>query len=201
VFALAGKGSTLSHRTRMVGMRRGLGVFVLVAGLALWATRPSEARAQCGDNPPQSSCYACHANAYPVYQQGEWHRIHARLDCCWNCHGGNTQTQDQDRAHVGLIRQPLEDTYTSCHTCHPEDYRQRAEQFASVLGVTPVSSEPLTLPMASLAPGGGGPIVWPSAPAEPTKPMPSYWPQAGWPLALAALSLLSLLLWRRRRQT
>jgi hypothetical protein len=118
------------------------GVLFLLAGIAWWAGSPPTARAQCGDTPAASSCITCHATEDPVFDKGEWHQIHARKDCCWNCHGGNTQAQDKELAHVGLVVQPLLDPYTDCYACHPSDYQARAEHFASSLGIQPGSNIP-----------------------------------------------------------
>ena len=71
-------------------------------------------------------------------ENGEWHIIHADLDICINCHGGNATAEDKDLAHENLTAHPLDDIYTDCHGCHP-DYDERAAQFAPVLGVTPSS--------------------------------------------------------------
>ena len=116
-------------------------VVIVLTGLALWLA-PQPVLAQCGST--QSTCIKCHTAVDPVFTQGEWHVIHARKDCCLNCHGGNGQTMDQAQAHVGLMPNPLDDIYLSCHQCHPDDYQQRANQFAMVLKVTPYSSEPVT---------------------------------------------------------
>jgi MYXO-CTERM domain-containing protein len=113
-----------------------IGLFVLFA--------PQAAVAQCED--PQPSCCACHATAHPVAEQGEWHIIHARKECCRACHGGNDRTDDEDAAHVGMTLHPLDDTYMACHQCHPDDYRQRAEVFAVALNITPQSREPMARP-------------------------------------------------------
>jgi hypothetical protein len=115
------------------------GLFILLAGIVWWAGSPSAAQAQCGDTPAASSCITCHTTEDPVFDKGEWHQIHARKDCCWNCHAGNTQAQDKDLAHVGLVVQPLLDPYTDCYACHPGDYQARAERFASSLGIQPIS--------------------------------------------------------------
>lgn len=122
---------------------------------------PQAAVAQCEDQKP--SCCTCHATAHPVVDQGEWHAIHARKECCRSCHGGNDQAQDKETAHVGIVLNPLTDTYTSCHACHPDDYRQRAERFAVVLHVTPMSSEPLTQTVAFQPPSSIPPIKLPTA--------------------------------------
>jgi hypothetical protein len=107
--------------------------------------------AQCEDNPAESTCYTCHQKAYPVDGKGEWHDIHARKDCCWNCHGGNAQAEDKDQAHSGMLSDPLEDIYTDCYACHPFDYEDRAERFAALLGVEPGSSAPPPQPEPPLS--------------------------------------------------
>jgi hypothetical protein len=120
-------------------------VFFLITGMLIWAMTPSTSSAQCGDNPPpKSSCITCHEKEYPVYKNGEWHGIHALKDCCTSCHGGNCGTMDKDLAHEDLVVNPLEDVYTNCYKCHPDDYQARAERFGALLGVTPRSSPTAT---------------------------------------------------------
>ncbi len=105
--------------------------------------------AQC-ENPPQSSCFTCHAQEDPVNEKGEWHIIHASKDICINCHGGNGTAIDKDLAHEGLMAHPLEDIYTDCHSCHP-DYDARAARFAPTLGVTPGScATPTPIPVSNI---------------------------------------------------
>jgi hypothetical protein len=116
-----------------------LGLICISAGLILWAASPRNVQAQCGDYPPDSSCITCHEKDYPVFDQGEWHILHGRKDCCAQCHGGNCSTREKNLAHVGMVANPLEDIYTNCHHCHPDDYQARAEKFALALGVTPGS--------------------------------------------------------------
>ncbi len=57
-----------------------IGLLVLLA--------PQAAVAQCED--PKPSCCTCHATAHPVGEQGEWHTLHARKECCRACHGGRS---------------------------------------------------------------------------------------------------------------
>ena len=99
---------------------------------------PTSVQAQCGTGPP-GSCVECHIEQALVYEQGIWHGTHARKDCCTNCHGGNCSAAEKELAHVGIIANPLEDVYTNCHACHPDDYWQRAETFAVELNITPSS--------------------------------------------------------------
>lgn len=123
---------------------------VLIAGAAFFSLWPSPVAAQCGVNPEDPSCVTCHEIQAPVYDQGEWHGIHARKNCCTNCHGGNCSAAEQERAHAGLIPNPLADIYTNCHACHPDDYEARAARFAAELKITPASPEtptPIPVPL------------------------------------------------------
>lgn len=128
-----------------------ISLLILISGIAAWALHPTLALAQCGDNPPESSCIRCHQESHPVIGEGEWHEIHADKDCCWSCHGGNTQTDDKDLAHEGMHPDPLENNHATCYTCHPYDYETRAQRFAVILGVTPEIHAPTPHP-TSVAP-------------------------------------------------
>jgi len=130
----------------------GAGTLLLLFAIC-WMLTPGLAQAQCGDIPESSSCYRCHQEqgAFPVYGKGDWHDIHAAKDCCWNCHGGNTMSDEADLAHVGMLTNPLADIYTDCYACHPGDYQERAEQFAVLLGVTPESKPTPTAHPAIMA--------------------------------------------------
>jgi hypothetical protein len=164
---------------------------VLAIGLAMLFA-PQAATAQCED--PTPSCCTCHATAHPIGEQGEWHTIHARKECCRACHGGNDRTDDQDAAHAGMTLHPLDDTYMACHQCHPDDYRQRAEVFAVALNVTPASSEPTARPIAAAA----------TPPPMIATPLPQSAEQVApvwdWPVVLAVALLaigLTVFWWRR----
>jgi hypothetical protein len=166
-----------------------LGSFIvlLIAMTILVILTASPVLAQCGDTPADSSCITCHEyqGADPVYGKGEWHEIHALKDCCWSCHGGNTQAQDKDLAHVGMTAQPLKDVYTDCHSCHPEDYLQRAEKFAAALGVTPGSAPTPTV--VPVAPEESHPIVILPPTSSATNPPP-------WPVVILGASILGFFL-------
>jgi hypothetical protein len=155
---------------------------------------PQAAVAQCNDQKP--SCCTCHATAHPVTDQGAWHTIHARKECCRACHGGNDQAQDKETAHVGIVLNPLTDTYTACHQCHPDDYRQRAEVFAVALHITPQSSEPVTQTVALQPPSDVPPIRLPSATAPLSTPSVNPWL---WALVVIVATLLIglLAIWRK----
>lgn len=171
-----------------------LGLIVL-----LWALTPRWAAAQCGDYPADSSCYTCHEETYPVFGKGEWHEIHAWKDCCWNCHGGNTQTMDKDQAHLGMTLQPLEDTYTDCYACHPNDYQSRAERFGVVLGVTPVDQAPTPEPSISSAADKELQLVVLPTPVSVGAPVISWYPELICiTLGLAAIS--TFLVWNKVHQ-
>ena len=169
-----------------------VGSFITLAIGLLVLFAPQTVVAQCED--PKPSCCACHATAHPVGEQGEWHTIHARKQCCRACHGGNDQTDDKDAAHVGMTLHPLQDTYLSCHQCHPDDYRQRAEIFAVALHVTPQSSEPTAHP--AVAASTPPPMVLTPLPRTTTEVTPAW----GWPVVLAVAVLaigLAVIWWRR----
>jgi hypothetical protein len=196
------KGADMSARRKG---SRGLAISIiaLVAGLAVWLT-PAAVSAQDGGVPessgcsnlPESSCYVCHAQTQPVSMASEWHAIHARQDCCWNCHGGNAQTMDQDQAHVGLMPNPLDDIYLSCHPCHPDDYQQRADRFAAGLDITPKSSAPITVAVAVQLPHSEL-VSQPPITTLPGNGLDSFL----WPMTLVgivAALLISLVVMRRK---
>ena len=161
-------------------------VLLLAAGVALWARLPTTAHAQCGDNPPDSSCVTCHEIKDPIYGEGEWHIIHAREDCCTNCHGGNCGAMDKDLAHEGLEARPLEDIYTNCYPCHPGDYEAYATRYGALLGVTPASrTTPTAVPVAPV-------VEHPIVILQPSIPISSA-PQP-WLLALAGLAFTGIFL-------
>ncbi len=59
-------------------------------------------------------CVTCHED------QSSMDASHA-LECV-RCHGGNPETDDQDKAHTGLIKDPgdLRFVEKTCGRCHPE---------------------------------------------------------------------------------
>jgi hypothetical protein len=139
------------------------GIFIL---LAMWTV---PVHAQCGDNPPVSACVTCHEKQAPVYENGAWHTIHGRKECCVNCHGGNCSAAEKEQAHEGMVSNPLSDIYLSCHQCHPDDYPERAARFAATLQITPASSAtstpvPIIPVTGGSAPGGSGIVTAPSVP-------------------------------------
>jgi hypothetical protein len=128
-------------------MRRPLSFLLITAGFALtllailWMLTPEPAEAQCGSQ--ASSCKNCHEveQQYSVNSTGAWHTDHAFGDFCQFCHGGNVQSTDQATAHADMFY-PLTDPSMSCAACHPSDYTEQAQVYATTLGITLGSSGP-----------------------------------------------------------
>lgn len=91
-------------------------------------------QAQCGTQ--ASSCKNCHEvqGKHPVNSKGAWHTDHAFGDFCEFCHAGNVQAADKTAAHQGLVPWNA-DVKASCASCHASDYEQRAQTYATALGV------------------------------------------------------------------
>jgi hypothetical protein len=156
-------------------------------GAVVWAMTPLPAAAQCGaDLPTESSCISCHSLQAPVYENGVWHSIHARKDCCANCHGGNCRAIDEDSAHQDMMANPLSDIYTNCHCCHPDDYMGRAEVFAVELGIT-LSSKPTPTPVSKVQMVVSPLVILPS----PASSQQSTFP---WMVVIGSLPIIILLL-------
>src|SRR4030042_4061802 len=164
-----------------------IGLFFLGGSVLVWAMTPTPVAAQCGSNPPpDSSCYTCPVTQYPVYENGLWHGVHARKDCCAKCHGGNCSTMDKDLAHQDMIANPLSDIYTDCHSCHPDDYQSRAVVFSGELGITP-SSIPTPTPVPAGKVLASPLVILPS----PISSQPSTFP---WLAVLGGLTIIVVVL-------
>jgi len=109
-------------------------VILLMLVLLQFLPTPPAADAQCGTQ--ASSCKDCHEvqGQDPVNTKGEWHTAHAFGDFCEFCHGGNVQATDKAAAHEGLVPWNA-DVKASCASCHATDYEQKAQVYASALGV------------------------------------------------------------------
>jgi hypothetical protein len=108
-------------------------LMVIAVGIALMTVQP--AKAQCGSQ--ASSCKNCHETQaqMPVNADGtQWHQSHAFGDFCYICHGGNNQATDKTAAHEGMVA-PLSDIQASCQQCHVADLTERAQVYATILGV------------------------------------------------------------------
>ena len=130
-----------------------LGALLVGGVMAFWPA--GDANAQCGSQ--ASSCKNCHEvqGQDPVNNDGTgWHESHAFGDFCYICHGGNNQSMDADAAHTGMVS-PLSDVQAGCASCHPNDLMDRAQVYATALGV-------------EVGSGGGG-----DSPNPPTYSPPS----------------------------
>jgi hypothetical protein len=110
-----------------------IGTFLVASAVLFWPT--SEASAQCGSQ--ASSCKNCHEVQAkdPVNADGTgWHQSHAFGDFCYLCHAGNNQSMVEEEAHTGMVP-PLSDVKAACQSCHPDDLMERAQVYATVLGV------------------------------------------------------------------
>jgi len=143
--------------------------FFLLAAAALaftaFVSYPRLASAECGSS--ASSCRDCHEvkKQAPVNTNGIWHTEHAFGDFCEFCHGGNVKAKAKDAAHVGLTS-PLSDVKSSCQSCHPNDYMDRAQNYATALGKPLGSSDtPVPTPAAGSAVVAEG--VEPCGPSAP----------------------------------
>ncbi len=108
-------------------------LLLLIAGFAFVGVKP--AQAQCGSQ--ASSCKNCHEvqGQDPVNADGTgWHQSHVFGDFCYICHAGNQQATDEVAAHEGMV-DPLSDVQASCQQCHAADLQERAQVYASALGV------------------------------------------------------------------
>jgi hypothetical protein len=82
-----------------------------------------------------STCIGCHENQYQLFDSGKWYCLCKTPVRCTECHGGRTDTVIQDLAHEGMIPNPLVDQAARCQGCHPNDYQERVEKFASIAGI------------------------------------------------------------------
>lgn len=108
---------------------------ILVLGSSIWLATAKPVNAQCGSQ--ASSCKNCHEvqGEDPVNNDGTgWHQSHAFGDFCYICHAGNSQATVKEEAHSGMVA-PLSDIDASCLQCHPNDLNERAQVYASALGV------------------------------------------------------------------
>jgi hypothetical protein len=108
---------------------------LLVILTAAWLASAGPAKAQCGS--AVSSCKNCHEVQAqdPVNNDGKpWHVSHAFGDFCAICHAGNSQSMDENQAHTGMVP-PLSDVQAACQQCHAADLQERAQVYASLLGV------------------------------------------------------------------
>lgn len=140
----------------------GLGILLLSGLLMLWPAAPVSA--QCGSQ--ASSCKACHEvqGQDPVNADGTgWHQSHAFGDFCYICHAGNPQSPVLEEAHTGMVP-PMSDVKAACAQCHPADLMDRAQVYASTLGVE-IGTGGTTAGSAETPSSGGGTTSQPAAEA------------------------------------
>lgn len=145
-----------------------LGV-ILIASLFILLPA-TKASAQCGSQ--ASSCKNCHETQGqdPVNSDGTtWHTQHQQIDACVSCHAGNPQSTDKTQSHTGMVAW-YSDVKAGCASCHPDDYTQLAQEYATTLGVSlgaagtiPAAgtAQPTTAPTATVetTPSGGGMVI------------------------------------------
>ena len=134
---------------------------ILIAGFFLFLPA-TPTMAQCGSQ--ASSCKNCHETQGQdsVNNDGtDWHTQHTQIDACVNCHAGNPQSTDKTQSHSGMVPWNS-DIRAGCASCHPDDYSQLAEQYATALGVV--------IGAGGTTPAGGTPqpTVAPTEPPENT---------------------------------
>lgn len=108
---------------------------LLVVATGIWLITATPTNAQCGSQ--ASSCKNCHEvqGQLSVNSDGTaWHTSHAFGDFCYICHAGNNQAANADEAHLGMVP-PLSDIKASCQQCHPADLQERAQVYATAMGV------------------------------------------------------------------
>jgi hypothetical protein len=123
----------LYKKTAFHFLLAGMSILVITGVLLMTASPVS---AQCGSQ--ASSCKNCHEvqGQLSVNADGTgWHQSHAFGDFCYICHAGNNQAKDKTAAHEGMV-DPLSDVAASCQQCHVTDLQERAQVYASALGVT-----------------------------------------------------------------
>ncbi len=122
------------QKPRLFLMTIAAGILLVIAA-SFWLMTATPAKAQCGSQ--ASSCKSCHEvqAVMPVNADGTgWHQSHAFGDFCYICHAGNNQATDKAEAHTGMVA-PLSDVEASCQQCHPADLNERAQVYATTLGV------------------------------------------------------------------
>lgn len=108
---------------------------LLVTVTGIWLATAPPGSAQCGSQ--ASSCKNCHEVQGQMSVNGDgtaWHTSHAFGDFCYICHAGNTQAKEKTESHTGMVA-PLSDIKASCLQCHPNDLQERAQVYATALGV------------------------------------------------------------------
>ena len=147
------------QRRRLFLMTIAAGIMLVIAA-SLWLMTATPVKAQCGSQ--ASSCKNCHEvqGEMSVNADGTgWHQSHAFGDFCYICHAGNNQATDKAAAHEGMVA-PLSDINAACQQCHVADLQERAQVYATALGVE--------IGSGASAPASGGDVTAAPVSAETT---------------------------------
>lgn len=122
-------------------------ISVLVLLLLGIGIQSSSAVAQTPDPQHDEACLSCHRNLYILHDTGKYYCLCAARAECTFCHGGVAGTYDMEKAHEGLIANPIKQDSSVCERCHPQDAAERIAYFVSHAGVrTPLVVEEVSLP-------------------------------------------------------
>jgi hypothetical protein len=141
-----------------------LGTIIITGLLIFWPK--TSVNAQCGSQ--ASSCKNCHETQAQDSVNGDgtqWHTQHQQIDACVNCHAGNPQSTDKAAAHTGMVAWNS-DVKAGCNSCHPTDYMEKAEIYATTLGVQ-------TGDGGATSGGNAQPTSMPSSPTTTAAPVPA----------------------------
>jgi len=110
---------------------------ILLSCVLFLQTTPVNAQEPDPTEESDAYCVACHEHQYYVYDSGKWYCLcEARMHCVY-CHGGRTDSNEEEVAHEGLVLYPTREHEERCQSCHTEDYMSRVVAFESVAGVSP----------------------------------------------------------------
>ena len=157
------------HRRKLSYLFISAGFILVFTVGVLFLIPPRSVSAQCGSQ--TSSCKNCHEvqGQDPVNSDGtDWHESHAFGDFCYLCHAGNNQATDKLAAHTGMVA-PLSDLAASCLSCHPNDYSEKAQLYATSLGIVLGSGGDASVPTQSQV----APTEASATPVAATKVSPS----------------------------
>ena len=116
-----------------MGAKNGFLIVVLVLSITFGVIYLMEQRAGAiGCGGAESSCKSCHETQgqMPVSNMDQWHIDHATLDACDYCHAGKPFSQDEAKAHMGMV-DPFSDLEFNCGSCHFTDWEQLAATYGA----------------------------------------------------------------------
>lgn len=81
-----------------------------------------------------TSCYKCHVKKKKA-EYGEesiWHKQHNKVQAsCPGCHGGKPWSKSKKSAHKNMRIKPMQDTASSCESCHMEGIPEKSNEYKS----------------------------------------------------------------------